>query len=166
MATPSDTPPNKPAGIPGDTQIMDNTRNPVVSLASIMRRLSEVIHAENDLIHDRRPGEIKHLQEEKGRLSAAYAKEMEFVRKNGGVSAFASADQLRELKRQTKAFNDLVENHRKLVERSRAITEGMLRAIGQEVARRNESANGYGNNALPPRPRTAAPATLTLNQVI
>lgn len=162
MATQTDTPPNKPAPAP----VMDNTRNPVVSLASIMRRLSEVIHAENDLIRDRRPGEIKGLQEEKGRLSAAYAKEMEFVRKNGGVSAFASADQLRELKRQTKAFNDLVENHRKLVERSRAITEGMLRAIGQEVARRNESANGYGNNALPPRPKSATPATLTLNQVI
>ncbi|RMF08076.1 MAG: hypothetical protein D6763_10840 [Alphaproteobacteria bacterium] len=144
----------------------DNTHNPVVTLISLTRRLAEIIATENRHLEARRPDEAKKLHDEKGRLSAAYAREMEIVRKNGGITAFGSAEQLRELKRQTANFQRLLDDHRRLVERSRAITEGILKAIGDEVARRNRPATGYGKNAVPPRQRFTPPTSLTLNQII
>lgn len=149
---------------PSDTQ--NNTHNPVISLISLSRRLAEVIAAENRHIEDRQPQEAQKLHQEKGRLAAAYAREMDMVRKNGGVTAFGTADQLRELKRQTGNFQRLLDEHRRLVERSRFVTEGILKAIGDEVARRNRPANGYGKNAVPERKGYTPPTSLTLNQII
>jgi len=162
VTTPSDPRQGAPAG----HHSQDNTNNPVVTLASLMRRLSDVISAENEHIRAHRPAEARKLHEEKGKLSAAYTREMELVRKNGGITAFGNADQLRDLKRQTQTFSRLVDDHRKLVERSRAITEGMIKAISEEVSRRNRPAQTYGKNALPPRKTVERPTSLTLNQVI
>ena len=162
MTSPSDPRQGPPSG----REPQDNTSNPVVTLASLMRRLSDVISAENEHIRAHRPNEARKLHEEKGKLSAAYTREMELVRKNGGITTFGNPDQLRDLKRQTTAFNDLVEDHRKLVERSRAITEGMIKAISEEVSRRNRPVQAYGKNALPPRKTNTQPTSLTLNQII
>lgn len=147
-------------------ETLANARNPILTLISITRRLVEVIVAENTALAERRPSDAKGLIEEKGRLAAAYAQEMDIIRKNGGARAFGNADQLRELKRETSAFNRVLEEHRRLIERARFITEGMLKAVGDEVAKRNRPPQGYGKNAAPVAAKTVAPASLTLNQII
>lgn len=147
-------------------QDINNTDNPVITITSLTRRLAEVIVAENRLLEERRPAETKPLVEQKGRLSTAYAQEMERVRKNGGITAFGTAEQLRELKRQTANFQRLLEDHRRLVERGKTLTEGILKAIGDEVASRNRPSQAYGKNARPERPRNNQPTSLALNQMI
>jgi hypothetical protein len=156
------TQPNEPMA----NETLANARNPVLTLISLTRRLMEVIAAENTVLSERRPQDARPLIEEKGRLAAAYAQEMDIIRKNGGARSFANADQLRELKRETSLFNKVLEEHRRLVNRARIVTEGMLKAVGDEVARRNRPPQGYGKNAAPVESKIAIPATLTLNQVI
>ncbi|RIK95571.1 MAG: hypothetical protein DCC73_04215 [Proteobacteria bacterium] len=147
-------------------EALDNAKNPVLTLISLTRRLGEVVRQENTLLNQRRPSEATTLIEEKGRLAAAYGREMDILRKNGGARAFGSADQLRELKRETSAFRKLLDEHRRILERVRTVSEGMLKAVGEEVARRSRPPQGYGKNAAPATPRQTPPATLTLNQVI
>lgn len=143
-----------------------DARNPVLSLIALTRRLIEVITEENTLIKARRPLETTALVAEKGRLAAAYAEEMQAIRKRGGAGAIASAEDLRQLKADTGQFHALLEEHRRLIERARAITEGILKAVGEDIARQNRPAQGYGKNAVPVTARQALPATLTLNEVI
>lgn len=141
-------------------------RNPVVTLTLLTRRLTEVINQENALIRNRRPSEAKSLIEEKARLAAAYAKEMDMVRRNGGVRAFATAEQLQELRAETAQFQKILDDHRRTLERARAITEGMLKAVGDEVARRQQPTQGYGKNAALRASRQNMPASIALNEII
>ncbi len=145
---------------------LDNVANPVVTLTSLTRRLAEVIAAENRHLEARRPDEAKKLHDEKARLAAAYAREMDTVRNSGGATALGSAEQLRELKRQTGNLQRLLDDHQRLIYRVRMVTEGILKAIGDEVARRNQPQNGYGSNAAPQLRKDAPPTSLTLNQII
>lgn len=147
-------------------EALANARNPVLTLISLTRRLMEVVAAENTVLHERRPQDARPLIEEKGRLATAYAQEMDIIRKNGGARSFGNADQLRELKRETSLFNKVLEEHSRLINRARIVTEGMLKAVGDEVAKRNRPPQGYGKNAAPVEAKTAMPASLTLNQVI
>lgn len=143
-----------------------NIDNPVLTLTSLTRRLAEVIAAENSLLAERRPAETRDLVAEKNRLAMVYGRELEAVRKSGGVTAFGSADQLRDLKRQTAGFQRLLDDHRRLIERSRVITEGILKAVGDEVAVRDRGPAGYGGNARPGRKPQTRPTSLAFNQVI
>lgn len=141
-------------------------RNPVITLTLLTRRLTDVINQENALIKNRRPAEAKALIEEKSRLAAAYAREMDMVRRNGGVRAFATAEQLQELRSETAQFQKILDDHRRILERARALTEGMLKAVGDEVARRQQPAQGYGKNAALSNNRQNMPASIALNEII
>lgn len=143
-----------------------DARNPVVTLTLLTRRLTDVITQENALIGSRRPAEAKTLIEEKSRLAAAYAREMDMVRRNGGVRAFATAEQLQELRTETAEFQKILDDHRRILERARALTEGMLKAVGDEVARRQQPAQGYGKNAALSPARQNMPASIALNEII
>lgn len=143
-----------------------NARNPVLTLISLTRRLVDVITQENGLLKTRRPAEAKPLIEEKGRLAAAYAREMDLIRRQGGIKAFGNAEQLRELKHETSQFHAVLEEHHRMLERARAITEGMLKAVGEEVARRQQPARGYGKDAAFTAARQPAPASIALNEII
>ncbi len=146
---------------------IEDARNPLVALMGLTKRLVEVIVAENAVLNNRkRASDAKHLIEEKSRLASAYAREMDVMRKNGGARAFGTADQLRELKRETAAFHQILDDHKQIVERARTLTEGMLKAVGDEVAKRNQPAQGYNKTAAPAKPRIATPTSLTLNEVI
>lgn len=139
-------------------------QNPLSVMIALTRRLISVITAENELIQNRhRYAEAKPLIEEKGRLAAAYAKEMESIRQKGGASALGSADQVKELKQETIRFRRVLDEHHSLLARARAITEGMFKAIGDEIARRNQPALGYTKGAAHAVSKTAMPTTLALN---
>lgn len=140
---------------------------PIDTLLAITQRLVDVITAENEhLKSSKRPAEARPLIEEKGRLSAAFTRELEFMKKNGGVKAFGSEEKIALLTEQTSLFQKLLDEHRKILERTRAITEGILKAVGDEVTRQNNAALGYGKNAAPPVPRALQPTSLSLNEVI
>lgn len=143
-----------------------NARNPILTLISLTRRLVEVISQENGLLRTRRPAEAKTLIEEKGRLAAAYAREMDLVKRQGGITAFGTAEQLHELKRETSQFHTILEEHHRMLERARAITEGMLKAVGEEVARRQQPARGYDKGAAFAAARQPVPASIALNEII
>lgn len=146
---------------------VSDASNPLQTLIAVTRRLVSVVRSENEHMRARRrPAEARPLIEEKGRLAAAYARELDVMRKNGGVRAFGNADELRLLKRETSQFQKVLDDHRKLLERARSITEGVIKAIGDEVSRQQQPPQGYAKNAAPARPRTPQPTSLTLNQVI
>lgn len=155
------------AAAPIPAAAISDPNNPLQTLIAVTQRLVSVIMAENDHLRARkRPSDARALIEEKGRLAAAYAREMDVMRKNGGVRAFGTADELRHLKRETSQFQKVLDDHRKMLERARAITEGVIKAVGDEVSRQQQPPQGYGKNAAPARPRTPQPTSLTLNQVI
>lgn len=143
-----------------------DARNPILTLISLTRRMADLITQENGLLRTRRPSEARPLIEEKGRLAAAYAREMDLVKRQGGIKALGNAEQLRELKRETSQFHTILEEHHRMLERARAITEGMLKAVGEEVARRQQPSRGYDKGAAFAAARQTIPASIALNEII
>ena len=72
------------------------------------------------------------------------------------------------LRAATGYFQDQLEEHRRLVQAARVITEKMLNRVAEQAGRRDRPVMNYGRDAvMAPAFKTAAPAVpLALNQVI
>lgn len=137
-------------------------------LHSITVRLTELLTQENRLLAERRPSEIVRFQEEKGNLARLYDEKMEAVRSNSKIVASLPADEVAELRDVTELFQDALAENRRALLVKKTVTEGIIRAIGDEVARKNRPLEAYDSNAKlgPALPAYAAaqPTTLTLDR--
>lgn len=131
-------------------------------------RLTEILSAEISLLKTRRPREIEQFQEEKSDLIRHYMRETAALKPViNSANAPAAAD-LQIIHNATRAFTDALQTHELILTTKRQATEGMLQAIGQEVAKRNKPLESYRSNGVmgPAMPTFAAarPTTLTLDQ--
>ena len=139
---------------------------PLVTLISITRQLTRIILEENRLLETRRPREVVHLGEEKARLNAAYEQEIITIQKSGGLTAIPDAPMLRQLKQETRVFNEVLDTHKRILVRLRTVTESMVKAIGDEVTRINNPVQSYGGNATMAQRPNRPPTSLALNRII
>ena len=143
-----------------------NNSGPLLTLISLTRQLTQIILEENRLLETRRPRDVAHLAEEKSRLNAAYEHELMGLQKNGGIAAIPDAPMLRQLKQETRVFNEVLDTHKRILVRLRTVTESMVKAIGDEVTRLNNPVQAYGVNAtIAPRPNRP-PTSLALNRLV
>lgn len=146
--------------------VQENNTGPLVTLISLTRQLSQVILEENRLLETRRPRDVAHLNEEKIRLNAAYEQEIMTIAKNGGLAAIPDAPMLRQLKQETRLFNEILDRHKRILVRLRTVTESMVKAIGDEVTKHNNPLQSYGGNAAMAHRPNRPPTSLALNKLI
>jgi hypothetical protein len=87
------------------------------------------------------------------------------VRGDPGLVFGAPADQRQKLVRATEAFDAVLARHGRAIHAAKTVTEGLVRAIAEEVASQRERTSSYGAGATLTASSPAAASAITLNRM-
>lgn len=130
-------------------------------LILLTERLTELIALEAQAFEQRRPQDAaKHL-DETSRLANLYRHESARVRADPGLLAAAPLELRMKLIRATEAFDAVLARQGRALEAAKTVSEGLVRAIAEEVANQRNEGAGYGPGAAS---RAADARAITLNK--
>jgi len=137
----------------------------VEQLTILTERLTELVAAQALAFEQHRPQDAAASIEETTRLANLYRHESAKVRANSGLIAGAPLAARTRLTQATEAFDAVLARQARALNAAKTVTEGLVRAIAEEVAaqRQRGAPEGYG----PKGQRTAKPAdgsAITLNK--
>lgn len=140
-------------------------------LIAVTVQLSDLMDQETALLESRRPGETKPIVDAKAKLAAEYAREVRAIARNRALIAGLSPALREELKGATQRFEAKAEAQKRLIGRIRRVTEGVVKAIADEAARKDAAQTGYGAQGASPTPAKSGyaapkPTTLALNEIV
>lgn len=141
----------------------------ISAIIAMTDRLGEIVAAENELLAARRSSEIGAHRDEKARLSEAYEREMADLKANRSWLAASADEDIARLKASNRSFHAILAKHRRAVLAAKTVTERMLRAIGEEIAKRQRPLNSYGQDATLNSAfggRSGPAVSVALNQVV
>lgn len=133
----------------------------VEQLIALTERLTELIALEAQAFEQRRPQDAAAHIEETSKLANMYRHESAKVRQTPKLVEDAPLEQRMRLMRATEAFDAVLARQGRALEAARTITEGLVRAIAEEVASKRASGAGYGPGAAA---ADADARAITLNQ--
>jgi hypothetical protein len=148
------------------TQELNDADRRIEQLILLTERLTACTERECEILRVKRPRDMAPIHEEKSKIAAAYAREIAQMRRDKSLVAGAQPELTAKLKDTTARFRASLDSLSRSLSRVRRISEGMIRAIADEMQAKEASPVGYGRSAEPPAPRAAKPATLSLNQVV
>jgi hypothetical protein len=99
-------------------------------------------------------------EERKSELAARYLRELEGVKANAVALARFAPDAVERLKAAHAGFNRTVETNRTVLATARAVSEGLVKTVSDELARASRPA-AYGPAARPARAAINAPLVLS-----
>jgi hypothetical protein len=137
----------------------------IEQLILLTERLTDCTERECEILRLKRPRDMAPVHEEKSKIAAAYAREIAQLRRDKMLPAAARPELAAKLKDTTARFRAALDELSRHLGRVRRISEGMIRAIADEMQSKDASPVGYGESAAPPS-RAPKPATLALNQVV
>ena len=132
----------------------------VGQLITLTQRLTELIAMEAQAFEQRRPQDAAVHIEETSKLANLYRHESARVRANPAMVASAPLAQRIQLIRATEAFDAVLARQGRALDAARTITEGLVRAVADEVAAQRSTGTGYGAGAMPSAPGSATSITL------
>jgi hypothetical protein len=131
----------------------------VEQLIVLTDRLTQLIALEAQAFEARRPHEAAQYLDETQRLANLYRHESTRIRQEPAMVASAPADQRTRLLRATEAFDAVLARQARALEAAKTVTEGLVRAIAEDVASQRSAGLGYSGLS------DAGSATaITLNQ--
>jgi hypothetical protein len=115
-------------------------------------RLIEALEADITALENGKPAEMRTTHPEIQKLSAIYGKEAAGISLDAAKEA--SAPLRANLLAVTKRFAEVLSRHSRILVRVKNASEGMIRAIAEEVDRKNASTRTYGAQpaAVPKQP--------------
>jgi vacuolar-type H+-ATPase subunit E/Vma4 len=125
-------------------------------LIHLTERLTERLAEETRAFESHRPQDVAPGVSETGRLANLYRHEVARVKLNPEMIGGAAVETRRRLMRATEAFEAVLARHGRAVDAARQISEGLLRAIAEEIAKTRSRAAGYGPAARIPPSNAAA----------
>ncbi|HYD43742.1 MAG TPA: flagellar basal body protein [Phenylobacterium sp.] len=131
----------------------------VEQLILLTDRLTGLIALEAQAFEARRPHEAAQYLDETQRLANLYRHESARVRREPDMVASAPADQRTRLLRATEAFDAVLARQARALEAAKTVTEGLVKAIAEEVASQRSAGLGYGGLST-----NGAATAITLNQ--
>jgi hypothetical protein len=135
----------------------DDAADRVDQLITLTERLTDLMREDLADLEARRPSLAR--AEELGRLANIYRHESTRVRRDPSLIAGAPVVDRSRLKAATERFDATLTRHAAAVEAARTVSEGLVRAIAEEVGRSRPAASGYG-----PRPSQADSPPLAYNK--
>jgi hypothetical protein len=136
----------------------------VDQLIILTERLTDVIAEQCRCLEQHRPQDAAKAMEDASRLANIYRHEATRVRADPGLVVAASLELRRHLVRATEAFDAVLARYGRAAQAAKTITEGLVRAIADEVASQRQQLSGYGPTARPPASAAGAATAITLNR--
>lgn len=139
-----------------------DAKDRVEQLSMLTERLTELVALSAQAFEEGRPQKAADQLEETTRLANVYRHESARVRANPDLVAAAPLAERSRLIRATEAFDAVLARQGRAITAARSVTEGLVKAIADEVANQRGEAAGYG-----PRSGQAAnkaASAITLNQ--
>lgn len=137
-------------------------------ILSLTSDLSDILKVETALIESHQAGKLRDTEEEKTRLSSLYAREMRAIHARPELLKGMTEAQTQDLRTTATDFAQALREHARALSRSRAVTEGLVKAIGEEVGRLRQPVTRYAAPGVSPKPMTpqSVPAALSLDRSI
>ena len=133
----------------------------VEQLTELTERLTALIAMQSQAFENHRPQDAAARLEEVARLANFYRHESAEVRQNPGLVSGAPAALRQKLIRATEAFDAVMARQGRALAAAKSVTEGIVRAVAEEVASQRTAGAGYGPGA---RAAPASATAITLNQ--
>lgn len=121
----------------------DLARARVRQLIDLTQRLTDRLSAETRAFEDNRPHDVAASLPETQEMANLYRRDSAHVKANPALLSDAPLADRKALISVTEAFNAVLANHARAVEAARAISEGLVRAIAQEVTAARTPASAY-----------------------
>ncbi len=141
----------------------------ITRIRELVLRLGEIINAETTVLHERRHNELADTQQQKIQLTKAYDEEISDLRENPAILAAAQVGEVDMLKSIMGPFRKILDDHNRALFVAKTVTERFIKAVSDEVAKRDLTVVGYARNAQA-TPLTAPPGgrpvSLALDRVI
>jgi len=144
-----------------DPKIADPRIERIVAMAE---RLIAALSADIAALEQGRPREMKSLDPEIQKLTAAYGREAAALNK-AAIEA-APAEARARLVAATKRFQEVLSLHTRVLARIRNASEGLIKAVAEEVDRRISRARPYAPPSYAAKPRPASTAAMLYNAVV
>ena len=119
----------------------------VQHLIVLTEQLTERMRLDAEAFEARRPHQAASRIEETQRLANLYRRESDRVKQNPSLIAGAPPQLRRRLAKASEAFEVTLARHGRAVFALKAVTEGVVKAIAEEVARARAAIQGYGPGA-------------------
>jgi len=142
--------------------IADDAADRAQQLLALTERLTAILLEETALIEARKPLPDGAAAEEKERLVNAYRLEMARIKAEPALIGAAPEDQRTALKGATHALNEALAAHEMALAAVKTLTEGLVQAMAEEVARLKNGGGSYGATGASAAP--SGPVPLTLNR--
>lgn len=136
----------------------------VGEMIRLTERLTDLVTQQSQSFEQHRPQEAAQLMEESARLANVYRHESMRVRAEPGLILAAPLELRQRLIRVTEAFEAVLARQGRAVKAARTVTEGLVRAIANEVASQRVQVAGYGPTAKAPASAAGAATAITLNR--
>jgi hypothetical protein len=125
-------------------------------LVLLTERLTGLISEQLRAFEARRPQDAAHNAEETARLANLYRHESLKVKADAALLEGAPAELREKLVAVTRAFDAVLARHGRAVEAAKTLTEGLIRAIAEEVSAQRHAVTSYGHKGMQaPKPATA-----------
>lgn len=144
------------------TQATTGQLDRIEQMIRLTERLTELLALQAAAFESRRPQDAAASMEETTRLANTYRHEAQRLRSARGEIERASPGQKKRLRQTTEAFDAVVARHGRALHAAKTVTEGLVHAIANEVARQRGANSGYGPRGV--RNTGATSASITLNQ--
>jgi hypothetical protein len=137
----------------------DSVAQRMEQLILLTERLTGLIAEQLRAFEARRPHDAAGNAEETARLANLYRYESLKLKTDPASLDGAPAELKERLVSATRAFDAVLARHGRAVEAAKTITEGLIRAIAEEVHKQRHAVTGYGRKGLQ-APRPATPVAL------
>jgi hypothetical protein len=125
-------------------------------LVILTDRLTALISEQLRAFEAHRPQDAAANADETARMANLYRHESLKVKADPSLLSGAPLELKERLIASTRAFDAVLARHGRAVEAAKTITEGLIRAIAEEVSKQRNAVASYGPKALQaPRPATA-----------
>lgn len=136
----------------------------VDQLIVLTERLTALVAAQAQAFEEHRPKDAAGMLEETSKLANIYRHESARVRADPTLISGAPADQRTRLVRATEAFDAVLARQGRALDAARKVSEGLVRAIADEVADQREKTSAYGPSGSQARGRRDGGKAITLNR--
>jgi hypothetical protein len=140
----------------------DEAAERVEQLIILTDRLTSLVAEQAKAFETRRPQDAAVHVEETSRLANLYRHESARVRANPGLISASPAPLRLRLRRATEAFDAVLARQARAVGAVKTVTEGLVRAIAEEIAGQRQKGVSYGASGT--QNQATAATAITLNK--
>lgn len=147
--------------------LADDCTDRALQLMSISKRLTELLDLETAAFNRQSDMLPPNLADEKTRLANTYRLELTRIAQNKALISGAPEHLRRQLEDVTKVLQASIKENARAVNKLKTVSEGLVKAIGDEIAKKRAAPIGYGPKlGMPPAAAQGAATAITLNRVV